>query len=246
MPTLTLLARLLRPARRPRLRRADWYRFAGLHFPILSLNGSYEEQREKEWQEEAHNAHFSSRLYEQAWGFLRRPELPTKHLFLALHWLRLPRACSHGGTKMCEKNPKRLNTVLFLLIAGSLCWPAAASAQFHPKDTEWPSYGRRSCGHSLSPLARSTLPISAIWKLPGASRPTISAPPEYKLEARAHVERCFVRHCGIGRGDRAGPATGELLWITASMKENAEAPSPAAFRPRPRIGPMARKSESFM
>jgi len=76
---------------------------------------------------------------------------------------------------MCEKNPKRLNTVLFLLIAGSLCWPAAASAQFHPKDTEWPSYAADLAGTRYRPLdqinASNFSDLEIAWRI----KTTISA-----------------------------------------------------------------------
>jgi len=48
--------------------------------------------------------------------------------------------------------------------------PAIASAQFHPKDTEWFSYAADVAGTRYRPLD----PISATSKLPGASKRTIS------------------------------------------------------------------------
>src|SRR5258707_11743501 len=51
---------------------------------------------------------------------------------------------------MREKKSRPLKVLVFL--AGLLCWPAAASAQFHPKDTEWPSYAADLAGTRYRPL----------------------------------------------------------------------------------------------
>ena len=50
---------------------------------------------------------------------------------------------------MHEKNWKRLLTMMFLFFACILFCPAPASAQFHPKQTEWPSYGADLAGRQI-------------------------------------------------------------------------------------------------
>jgi len=76
---------------------------------------------------------------------------------------------------MREKKSKRLKTLVFLFLAGLLCWPPDASAQFHPKDTEWPSYAADLAGTRYRPLDQINASNFSDWKSPGASRPTISA-----------------------------------------------------------------------
>src|SRR5258708_21853939 len=53
---------------------------------------------------------------------------------------------------MREKKPRCLNRMSLLFFAGLLSWPAAASPQFHPKDTEWPSYAADLAGTRYRPL----------------------------------------------------------------------------------------------
>src|SRR2546429_972655 len=56
-----------------------------------------------------------------------------------------------GGSMMREKRTKQQHTLLFLFFAVLLSWPAAASAQFHPKDTEWRSYPADLAGTPYRP-----------------------------------------------------------------------------------------------
>src|SRR6266566_1339986 len=79
-----------------------------------------------------------------------------------------------GGAKMRERKPKRLDVLLFLFLAGFLCWPVVASAQFHPKDTEWPSYAADLAGTRYRPLDQINAANFSDLKSPGASRRTTS------------------------------------------------------------------------
>ena len=117
---------------------------------------------------------------------------------------------------MREKNPKGLNTVLFLLIVGSLCWPVAASAQVHPKDTEWPSYAADLAGTRYRPLdqinASNFSDLEIAWRI---KTDNFGDRPEYKLEGTPlMVNGVLYATAGSRRAVIAlDPATGELLWI---------------------------------
>src|SRR2546422_6685932 len=63
-----------------------------------------------------------------------------------------------GGSMMREKKTKQQYTLLFLFFAVLLSWPAAASAQFHPKDTEWRYYAARPSGTPYPPPAPKQTP----------------------------------------------------------------------------------------
>src|SRR5258708_15187077 len=106
-----------------------------------------------------------------------------EHLFLGSYWLRLSRASGLGGTNMREKKSQRLHTLLFLFLAGLLCWPAAASGQFHPKDTEWPSYAADLAGTRYRPLDQINVAnfsdLEIAWRI---KTDNFGDRPEYKLE----------------------------------------------------------------
>src|SRR2546429_8420933 len=63
-----------------------------------------------------------------------------------------------GGSMMREKKTKQQHTLLFLFFAVLLSWPAAASAQFHPKDTEWRCHPAHLAGGRYRPLAPNNAP----------------------------------------------------------------------------------------
>src|SRR2546422_10174174 len=97
---------------------------------------------------------------------------------------------------MREKKPKRLHTLLFLFFAGLLCWPAAASAQSHPKDTEWPSYAADLAGTRYRPLdqinASNFSDLEIAWRI---KTDNFGDRPEYKLEGTRSEERRVGKEC---------------------------------------------------
>src|SRR5438445_3392770 len=143
-------------------------------------------------------------------------KLKTKQLFLGLRWLRLRRTSCQGGTKMREKKPKCLNRMSLLFFAGLLCWPAPTLAQFHPKDTEWPSYAADLAGTRYRPLdqinASNFNDLEIAWRI---KTDNFGDRPEYKLEGTPlMVNGVLYATAGSRRAVIAvDPATGELLWI---------------------------------
>ena len=117
---------------------------------------------------------------------------------------------------MRVKKQKHLYTWLFLFLAGLLCWPAAASAQFHPKDTEWPSYAADLAGTRYRPLdqinASNFNDLEIAWRI---KTDNFGDRPEYKLEGTPlMVNGTLYATAGSRRAVIAlDPATGELLWI---------------------------------
>jgi quinoprotein glucose dehydrogenase len=117
---------------------------------------------------------------------------------------------------MREKRLQRLNSVSLLLFAGLLCWPAAASAQFHAKDTEWPSYAADLAGTRYRPLdqinATNFNDLEIAWRI---KTDNFGDRPEYKLEGTPlMVNGVLYATAGSRRAAIAlDPATGELLWI---------------------------------
>jgi quinoprotein glucose dehydrogenase len=121
-----------------------------------------------------------------------------------------------GGSKMCEKKKQQLHTLLYLSFAGLLFWPAAASAQFQPKNTEWPSYGADLAGTRYRPLdqinAANFSDLEIAWRI---KTDNFGDRPEYKLEGTPlMVNGTLYATAGSRRAVIAlDPATGELLWI---------------------------------
>jgi len=76
---------------------------------------------------------------------------------------------------MRKKNPKATETLVFLFWPDSCAGPALACGPIPSEDTEWPTYAGDLAGTRYRPLDQINASISAIWKSPGASRPTISA-----------------------------------------------------------------------
>jgi len=117
---------------------------------------------------------------------------------------------------MRERKPKRLVVLLFLFLAGFLCWPAIACAQFHPKDTEWPSYAADLAGTRYRPLdqinAANFSDLEIAWRI---KTDNFGDRPEYKLEGTPlMVNGVLYATAGSRRAVIAlDPATGELLWI---------------------------------
>src|SRR2546422_5857293 len=89
---------------------------------------------------------------------------------------------------MRERKPKRLDVLLFLFLAGFLCWPAIASAQFHPKDTEWPSYAADLAGTRYRPLdqinAANFSDLEIAWRIKTDNR---SEEHTSELQSRLHL-----------------------------------------------------------
>jgi quinoprotein glucose dehydrogenase len=117
---------------------------------------------------------------------------------------------------MPQKNPKRLHSLLFLLFAVFLFWSATASAQFHPKDQEWPSYAADLGGTRYRPLdqinAANFSDLEIAWRI---KTDNFGDRPEYKLEGTPlMVNGVLYATAGSRRAVIAlDPATGELLWI---------------------------------
>src|SRR5258706_111034 len=115
---------------------------------------------------------------------------------------------------MREKKSRPLKVLVFL--AGLLCWPAAASAQFHPKDTEWPSYAADLAGTRYRPLdqinAANFNDLEIAWRI---KTDNFGNRPEYKLEGTPlMVNGVLYATAGSRRAAIALDAgTGELLWV---------------------------------
>src|ERR1700740_67781 len=94
--------------------------------------------------------------------------------------------------------------------------PAVAFAQYHPKDTEWPSYAADLAGtryrrlDQINPLNFSDLEIA--WRI---KTDNFGDRPEYKLEGTPlMVNGVLYATAGSRRaGIALDPETGELLWI---------------------------------
>src|SRR6266513_1596091 len=121
-----------------------------------------------------------------------------------------------GGSMMREKKTKQQHTLLFLFFAVLLSWPAAAAAQFHPQDTEWPSYAADTAGTRYRPLdqinASNFSDLEIAWRI---KTDNFGDRPEYKLEGTPlMVNGALYATAGSRRAVIAlDPATGELLWI---------------------------------
>ncbi len=117
---------------------------------------------------------------------------------------------------MREKNSKRLQNGLFLFFAGPLLLSMPASAQFHPKATEWPSYAADLAGTRYRPLdqinAANFSDLEIAWRI---KTDNFGDRPEYKLEGTPlMVNGTLYATAGSRRAVIAlDPATGELLWI---------------------------------
>src|SRR5258707_12709907 len=130
---------------------------------------------------------------------------------------------------MREKNPKRLKPLLFLFLPSLLCWPAPASAQFHPKDPEWPSYAADLAGTRYRPLdqinASNFSDLEIAWRI---KPDNFGDRPEYKLEGTPlMVNGVLYATAGSRRAVVAlDSATGELLWIHGEHEEQRRCTAP--------------------
>ena len=104
-------------------------------------------------------------------------------------------------------------TLLAILIIGLA---ASASAQVHPKDTEWPSYAADLAGTRYRPLdqinASNFSQLEIAWRF---KTDNLGNRPEYKLEGTPlMVNGVLYATAGSRRAIIAlDPATGELLWV---------------------------------
>src|SRR5246127_3867522 len=115
---------------------------------------------------------------------------------------------------MREKNLKPVHTLLFF--AGLFFSTVPASAQNHPKQTEWPSYGADLAGTRYRPLdqinASNFSDLEIAWRI---KTDNFGDRPEYKLEGTPlMVNGVLYATAGSRRAVIAlDPGTGELLWI---------------------------------
>jgi quinoprotein glucose dehydrogenase len=128
--------------------------------------------------------------------------------------------------------------------------PCTASAQYHPKDTEWPSYAADLAGTRYRPLdqinASNFSDLEIAWHI---KTDNFGDRPEYKLEGTPlMVNGVLYATAGSRRAIIAlDPATGELLWIHGEHEGNAAARLLGNFQAEVwRIGPMAKKSAFCM
>src|SRR5579864_6594650 len=102
------------------------------------------------------------------------------------------------------------------LVIGFTMTVGAASAQWHAKDTEWPSYTADIAGSRYRPLdqinASNFSQLEVAWRFKTDS---IGNRPEYKLEGTPlMVNGVLYATAGSRRGVIAlDAATGELLWV---------------------------------
>jgi quinoprotein glucose dehydrogenase len=110
----------------------------------------------------------------------------------------------------------RSGTLASLVAVGLAFLPASASAQFHPKDSEWPSYAADLAGTRYRPLdqinASNFNDLEIAWRI---KTDNFGDRPEYKLEGTPlMVNGVLYATAGSRRAAIAlDPATGELLWI---------------------------------
>src|SRR5205807_4127319 len=102
------------------------------------------------------------------------------------------------------------------LAAGCVLMALAASAQFKPKNTEWPSYAGDLAGSRYKPLdqinASNFSKLEVAWRF---KTDNIGNRPEYKLEGTPlEVDGVVYATAGSRRAVVAlDAATGELIWV---------------------------------
>jgi quinoprotein glucose dehydrogenase len=117
---------------------------------------------------------------------------------------------------MDDRNESKFWTLSIFLAAGLACLPTIASAQFHPKDSEWPSYAADLAGTRYRPLdqinASNFNDLEIAWRI---KTDNFGDRQEYKLEGTPlMVNGVLYATAGSRRAAIAlDPATGELLWI---------------------------------
>ncbi len=117
---------------------------------------------------------------------------------------------------MGQRKFSGLNTLFSCVVAVLVLMPLRASAQYHPKDTEWPSYAADLAGTRYRPLdqinASNFNDLEIAWRI---KTDNFGDRPEYKLEGTPlMVNGVLYATAGSRRAVIAvDPATGELLWI---------------------------------
>src|SRR5437868_13094954 len=102
------------------------------------------------------------------------------------------------------------------LAAGCVLMALAASAQFKPKNTEWPSYNADLAGSRYRPLdqinASNFSKLEVAWRF---KTDNIGNRPEYKLEGTPLMVNGVVYTTAGSRREAIAldAATGELLWV---------------------------------
>ncbi len=131
------------------------------------------------------------------------------------------------------------------------CFTPLASAQWHPKDTEWWSYNADLTGSRYRPLdqinASNFSKLEVAWRF---KTNNIGNRPEYKLEGTPlMVNGVVYATAGSRRAAIAlDAATGELLWVHGEHEGERGASSPRQLCPDAvlRTGQTAEKSVSSM
>src|SRR3989454_12057165 len=117
---------------------------------------------------------------------------------------------------MGQRKFSGLNTLFSCVVAVLVLMPLRASAQYHPKGTEWPSYAADLAGTRYRPLdqinASNFNDLEIAWRI---KTDNFGDRPEYKLEGTPlMVNGVLYATAGSRRAVIAlDPATGELLWI---------------------------------
>src|ERR1700741_5235018 len=117
---------------------------------------------------------------------------------------------------MGDRNNYRSWTLAILVAVGLACLPTSASAQLHPKDSEWPSYAADLAATRYRPLDQingsNFNDLEIAWRI---KTDNFGNRPEYKLEGTPlMVNGVLYATAGSRRAAIALDAvTGELLWI---------------------------------
>jgi len=114
------------------------------------------------------------------------------------------------------RHSESLWKLLLCTVASAVLLPTTGSAQFRPKDTEWPSYAADLAGsryRSLDQINASNFnDLEIAWRI---KTDNFGDRPEYKLEGTPlMINGVLYATAGSRRAVIAlDPATGELLWI---------------------------------
>src|SRR5260370_27523655 len=117
---------------------------------------------------------------------------------------------------MGQRKFSGLNALFSWVVAVLVLMPLRASAQYHPKDTEWPSYAADLAGTRYRPLdqinASNFNDLEIAWRI---KTDNFGNRPEYKLEGTPlMVNGVLYTTAGSRRAAIALDAvTGELLWV---------------------------------
>src|SRR5205807_9873766 len=112
---------------------------------------------------------------------------------------------------------RRCNLIFISSLAAGMSWLALpAWSQWHPKDTEWPTYTGDLAGTKYRPLdqinAANFGKLEVAWRF---KTDNLGTRPEYKLEGTPlMVNGVIYATAGTRRAAIAlDAATGELLWV---------------------------------